>query len=278
MLREARIRGISQTEEEPTPKKPNVLIFDIETSPIMFWGWQTGKQHVGDHQILTDWYVYSWSAKWLCEPDIYSACITPDESLINDDKRVIEEIWKFLDHADIIVAHNAWGFDIRKLNTRFIYHKIPPPSPYQVIDTLRVFQRTALFSSNKQDYLTKQLGLTRKMKHEGWELWMKCWHGDEDALDTMHKYNKQDIMGLEELYMRIRPYIKSHPNMNLFVEGDGNACPNCGGGNISWMDKFYTTSVNKYSCFRCNDCGAVGRSPQSALAKEDKPKMVSVAR
>jgi predicted RNA-binding Zn-ribbon protein involved in translation (DUF1610 family) len=136
----------------------------------------------------------------------------------------------------------------------------------------------ALFSSNKQDYLTKQLGLTRKVEHEGWGMWIKCWNGEQEALDNMLFYNKGDIMGLEELYMRVRPYIKSHPNMNLFVEGDGNACPNCGSTKIGWMDKFYVTSVNKYSTFRCNDCGAVGRSPSAALTKAQKPNLVSVAR
>jgi DNA polymerase III epsilon subunit-like protein len=277
-LREARTRGIIHSEEKIAPKRPNVLLFDIETSPIMFWGWKCGEQYIGPDQILTDWYVYSWSVKWLMEADVYSDVITGEESLLNDDKRIVENIWKYLDSADIIIAHNAWGFDVRKLNTRFIYYDMPPPSPYLVIDTLKVMRRQALFSSNKQDFLCKTLGLSRKIEHEGYSLWLKCWHGEEESLAKMLEYNKGDIMGLEELYLRIRPYIKSHPNMNLFVEGDGDACPNCGSKMIRWMDKFYATAVNKYSCFRCDECGSIGRAKTTAIDKDHKIGVNSVAR
>ena len=147
-----------------------------------------------------------------------------------------------------------------------------------MVDTLRVAQRQALFTSNKQNELCRKLGLSLKVEHEGLDMWKKCWHGDEEALAKMLEYNKGDIMGLEELYMKLRPWIKSHPNMNLFVEGDGNGCPNCGSDRIRWMDKMYSTTVNQYSCFRCRDCHAVGRSRTASRGKEDRVKITSVAR
>ena len=277
MMRTAKKRGMVVTSDSELPKKPNVLILDIETSLMTFFGWTPGQQYVRPDQIITDWYTLSWACKWLFEPDVYSRVLIPKESIENNDKRIIDSIWRFLDKADILIIHNA-RFDVRKLNARFIYYDMPPPSPYKVIDTLLVMRREALFSSNKQDELAKTLGLRRKIEHEGLDLWKKCFRGDAKALLKMEEYNRGDILSLEELYVRIRPFIKSHPNMNLFVEGDGNACPNCGGTKISWMDKFYVTSVNKYSCFRCADCGAVGRSRSTAIAKEDRIHITSIAR
>jgi len=276
-LREARVRGVIPTEEDSVPKRPNVLVLDIETSLMSFFAWCPGKQYLGPSQIITDWHTLSWSVKWLLEPDIYSDVITPEEALAHEDKRIIESIWQFLDKADIVIIHNA-RFDVRKLNARFMYYQIPPPSPYKVIDTLLVMRKEALFSSNKQDELAKKFNIRRKVEHEGYDLWVKCYYGDPQALLTMEEYNKGDVMGLEELYLTIRPYIKSHPNMNLFVEGDGNACPNCGNKKVTWMDRFYYTSVNKYSCFRCDECGAIGRARATAIGPDDRVKVTPIAR
>ena len=276
-LREARIRGIIPSEEELTPKRPNTLILDIETSLMSFYGWSPGQQYVGPDQIITDWHTLSWACKWLFEPDVYSDVITPKEARQKDDKRIIESIWGFIDKADILIIHNA-RFDVRKLNARFIYYRLPPPSPYLIIDTLRIARKEALFSSNKQGELAKTLHIKDKLEHEGYSLWTRCFNADPQALLKMQEYNKGDILSLEELYIVLRPYIKSHPNMNLFVEGNGDSCPNCGNPDIRWMDKYYYTTVNKYSCFRCNDCGAVGRSRDSSLSKEDRIKIASLSR
>jgi len=276
MLRDATARGIMPEEVEET-NRPNVLVLDIETSLMSCFVWSPGKQYIGPSQIIEDWHTLSWAVKWLFEPDAYSDVLTPEEAMEHNDKRIIESIWEFLDKADIVIIHNA-RFDVRKLNARFIYYRLPPPSPYKVVDTLIQMRSQALFSSNKQDELAKKLGFAPKVEHEGYNLWVKCFYGDPDALLKMEEYNKGDIFSLEELYVIIRPYIKSHPNMNLYVEGDGNNCPNCGGTKIGWMDKFYYTSVNKYSTFRCQDCGAVGRARTSALSKDEKPDIVSISR
>ena len=277
MLREAKARDILPTEEKPAIEKPNILIIDIETSLMSFFGWSPGKQYVGPEQIITDWYTLSWACKWLFEPDMYSDVLTAEESLEREDKRIIESVWGFLDKANILIIHNA-RFDVRKLNARFMYYRMPPPSPYLIIDTLRIMRKEALFSSNKQGQLAKKFKIKDKLEHEGYQMWVDCFNGDPKALLKMEEYNKGDVLSLEELYVTIRPYIKSHPNMNLFVEGSGYLCPNCGGENIKWMDKFYYTSVNKYSCFRCDDCGAVGRSRETSIDKEDRVRIAALAR
>jgi hypothetical protein len=263
--------------------RPNVLIIDIETSLMSCHVWRCGKQYVGPDQIIEDWHMLSWSAKWLMESDVYSDVLTKEESREHNDKRISKSIWSFIDKADIVIAHNARGFDVPKINTRFICHGMAPPRPYLVIDTLIEFRKVAKFSSNKQDELCKKLGLARKVEHEGYDLWIKCFADNrtndvvlQEGLDTMLKYNEGDIMGLEELYLYIRPWIKSHPNMGLFVEGDGSKCPACGSIDITWDDGFYVTKMNKYSTFRCS-CGAIGHAPksESALGRMDNSKLLS---
>jgi len=184
---------------------------------------------------------------------------------MKDDSRLLQELWRWLDSADILIAHNGKQFDIPVMNTRFLFHGLLPTSSYQIIDTLEVCRKNFRFISNKLDYVTRFLGLNGKKKHEGFEMWVKCMAGDEDALHEMELYNRDDVTELEDLYMLLRPWIRPHPNMGLFVEEDVQVCPNCGSSDIK-LNGYYVTPMNKYDEFNCQKCGANGRS-RHALPK-----------
>jgi RNase P subunit RPR2 len=254
-------------------KKPNILIFDLETSPISAWVWNMWKQNIQPTHIVSDWFCLTWSAKWLFEPEIYSGKITPDEVKKQDDSRIIKEIWHFIDQADVIIAHNCKKFDEKRLKTRFLLNGLNQPMPYQVIDTLEVAKKQFAFSHNRLDYINKLLGVGRKLE-TSFELWTNCMAGDQESLDKMEEYNKQDVGILEETYVKLRPYIKSHPNLGLFVDADSAICPTCGSIDLSWKGT-YTTTVNKYSSFRCNSCGSIGRSRNTELTKQQKTNVMS---
>ena len=258
-IRKARI-------ESDIEKKPNILIFDIETAPVQSYVWSLWKQNIYIDQIESDWFMLSWSAKWLFETEIYSDVLTPKEALAEDDSRIAKGIWEFIDKADIIIGHNIAGFDIPKLNTRWIVNGLQPPSPYQMVDTLKEAKRHFLFSSNKLDFIARILGTEMKMDAGGFETWIGCLKGDADSLKHMETYNRKDINVSEEVYVKIRPWIKAHPNLALYYQDDMHRCRNCGSTNLKFDKGFYVTPLNKYSTVRC-ECGAIGRVRKTALTK-----------
>jgi len=253
--------------------KPNILIFDLETAPMEAFVWSMWKNNVGKGQLIDDWYCITWAAKWLFEPESFSGRLTQKEALAKDDKRIMEELWQFIDAADIIIAHNAVKFDVPKMNTRFLIHGLNPPAPYQVIDTLKVAKREFKHSSNRLDFINDSLGIGRKLETD-FSLWKGCRNGDEQSLLDMEKYNIQDVGILEEHYIKIRPWIKSHPNIGVYVDSDSSACPNCGSIDIHWTNKFYRTAANKFSIFRCQSCGSIGRSRITAMSKQERQNLV----
>ena len=136
------------TDVTDTGLLPKILIFDIETTPMPVWVWDFGKQYVPHTNIVKDksgnqkfWYVLSWAAKWLYDENILSDVLTPEGAVARDDKRILDSVWKLIDEADIVIAHNGDRFDIRKLNARFILNDMNPPSPYKSIDTLKIARR-----------------------------------------------------------------------------------------------------------------------------------------
>ena len=244
-------------------KQPKVLLIDIETTPLQVHCWGTWKQRIGHEQVINDWFMLSYSAKWLFDSKMYSSVLTPKEALAKDDSRISRELWKLFDQADILIGHNISGFDLPKAQTRFLLNKLPPPSPFQVIDTLKVTQRNFRFASNKLDYIG-QLLLNDKKLHTEYQLWLRCLEGDPKSLEEMLIYNRKDVLLLEEAYVFLRPYIKSHPNMAIYQESLEPSCPNCGSANIDECGH-YTTSVNRYIAFRCKDCGAICRSRKTDI-------------
>lgn len=236
-----------------------VLLFDIETLPMEFYGWQLWDKITSPDFIIKDWCILSYSAKWLFQPAHMGAILTPEEAKARKDKRLVDRIWDLLNEADVVIAHNALGFDIPKCNARFVQNGMAPPTPYQTVDTLKTAQRAFGFSSNKLDYLGEYLGLGKKI-HTEFQLWKDCAEGKREALDNMLTYNARDIYLLEDVYVKLRPWI-SHPNMALYVstEKEVTICPRCGCDDLDWGET-YTTTAGVYDAFRCNHCGSIGRS------------------
>lgn len=237
---------------EPDVKTaPNILIFDIETLYTKAAVWQQKTSFINMHQIIEDECLLSWSAKWLNDNEMMSDILTPKEAKKRDDKRIAKKLWKLFDIADIVIAHYGDGFDIPKCNSYFVMNGLTPPSPYKSIDTKKVASKNFAFFSNKLDYLAKRFRCNRKIE-TNIDLWHACDRGEQESLNEMLRYNEMDVLVLEEYYKEIIPWIKSHPNYNLYTNGE--VCANCGSENIK-PKGHYDTTVNQYQTYKC-ECGA----------------------
>lgn len=214
------------------------------------------EQNVIDFE--SQWYIMCFSAK--SEEHITKGL--PDyqgyKKGSEDDSKLVKELWHLLDRAEIVVAQNGDAFDLKKINARFAYYNLPPPSPYRTVDTLKVARKYFAFSSNKLDHLGASLGLGRKLEHEGFPLWRRCMLGDKKAWKKMKAYNKQDVLLLEKVYYRFLPWIKNHPNLDNY--SDGTVCPKCGSSKLIRRG-YQFNQTTKYARVHCKNCGGWSRSP-----------------
>lgn len=256
----------------PKNRLPKILIFDIETSPLKAYVWQRYKQNVYSDQMISEWFMLTWSAKWLFDSKVMSDKITSEEVLKEDDKRIATSLWELINEADIVVAHNGDRFDIPRMNSRFIINGLVPPSTFSSIDTKKIASKQFGFSSNKLSELGKQFGLGDKLDTD-FELWARCMNGEEEAIEYMRKYNDQDVKLLEEVYLKLRPWIKGHPNVGLYMELDKPVCTNCGSEHLTYVDKYYYTTASKFETYRC-ECGAIGRVRLNSYDKSKKENLL----
>lgn len=260
-----------QTKEGWSSRTNNfakILSLDVETAPLRGFVWKVWREDVGPNRVQDDWFILTWAGKWLHEPDVvHSERLTGKEAKDQDDKRIMNGIWDMVNEADIVIAHNGKKFDIPKLNTRFLLNGLMRPLPYQQIDTLQILKKSFAFSSNKLDYVNGQLKIMQKID-TNFELWEKCYNGDEEALEYMENYNRTDVIALEQLYFILRPWMDSHPNVSLWTDLSGPRCSHCGSKKLAKTYGKYSTGLSQFPVYRCMDCGALPRGRKTTISKE----------
>lgn len=242
--------------------EPKILLFDLETSPVILYNWGLFQETTHPKFIRRNWFVLCWSAKWLDSDEIMHSSLPdfrgykelPSKTEKNIDKYVMKGLWDLLNDCDVAVAHNLKSFDRKKANTRFVINGMEPPSPYHMIDTLSVARSEFKFTSNKLEYISKKLGTTEKMDSGGFELWLGCEAGNKSDWKKMQDYCDQDVRALEDVYLEERPYITNHPNLSVIIEGE--VCPKCGTKDRV-KDGIRYTNAGKFQKFRCKGCGGV---------------------
>jgi DNA polymerase elongation subunit (family B) len=208
-------------------------------------------------EVVQDWYMLSFSAKELGSKKTTVRTLADYPGFKRDhknDKALVQDLWRVLDEADVVIAHNGNAFDLKKAAARFIYHGLKPPSPSKKIDTLKIARSIAKFSSNKLDDLGRDLGVGRKLKHPGKKLWIDCVNGVESAFRLMGRYNRQDVELLERVFLKLRPYATNLPNLTFYTR-QHDACPSCQSPNTTHRGWNYSRT-GKRRRIQCQDCGA----------------------
>lgn len=261
---------LRQYKQEPE-KGARILFIDIETAPSRAAVWRIWKENIGINQIDKDWFLLSFSAKWLGSDEVFYHDL---KGYVKDecDSLLLDEIWTLLDSADIVVGHNIKGFDIKKINTRFIQEGYDRYSPVKIVDTLDMAKKNFGFTSNKLAYLTDKLCTEYKKqdhgKFAGFSLWSECLKDNVEAWEEMRTYNIYDVLSLEELYLKLRKWDDKHPNVALYYEDDKVRCNSCGSDNLKETNNHAYTNLSKFELYECQDCGTFKRKRKNVRSKE----------
>lgn len=255
-------------------KKPKILVFDIETCPMLSYHWGLWDQNIALNQIKDDWCVLSWAAKWYGDsPKKVMYADQRKAKNLRDDKKILQGIWDLLNEADVVITQNGIKFDSKKLNARFAQNQMGRPSPYKHIDTCKIASKHFAFTSNKLEYLSDKLNKKyKKSKHgkfSGFSLWKACMEGNQKAWKEMEKYNKYDVLATEELYTVLQAW-DTTIDFQIYNPEIKFACK-CGSHNLI-RKGVYTTKTCQYPQYRCKDCGSWPHDRSQNLVSKEKRK------
>lgn len=248
------------------------LFFDIETSPMVVYSWRIGYNiNLSYDNIVTDWKVICICYKWEGEDEVHS--LRWDNYC---DKKMLEDFIKVANGADELIAHNGDRFDLKKIRTRCVYHRIPMFPHYRTLDTLKKSRSGFSFDSNRLDYIAKYLGVGQKIKSE-FNLWKQCMEGNEKALNDMVDYCKGDVVVLEDVFFVLQDYIKNNTHNGVVNGGYKHECPTCGSEDTVLYKNNVTASGTIKRLMECETCNyhyeISNRSYLFKLEMEAKKKM-----
>ena len=237
------------------------LFFDIETSPNIGYFWRAGyKLNIGAENIIEERKIICIS--WKFEDENKVSHLTWDKNQC--DKQMLIDFIKVANTADEIIGHNGDRFDIKWIRTRCIYHRIPIFPDYRSLDTLKKAKAHFNFNSNRLDYIAKFLGVGAKVKHEGFDMWIKCMKGDEEALQSMVNYCDGDIVVLEDVYLTMQNYIKHNTHTGTHNAELKHTCPNCASDEPKLIKNNFTSAGTIKRQMECDSCGYVYEISNSA--------------
>lgn len=241
--------------------EPKIVFFDLEIIPDLraarkVWTQLGNFPGLTLRASITSICCFGYSIYGQKKVECISAWDFPEWELdINNDKRICEKAYEILKDADAVCTHNGKRFDWKHLQTRLLKHKIGVLPKIAHIDTKSISSSNLFFFSNKLDLIAEFLELSRKLDHEGWELWDKVCERDLKSCLKMAKYCKQDVQVLKEIFKEIRPFSSNIPNHNLHLVGaKKSVCPSCGSTRLK-SEGIRSTKTRTYRRYNCTDCG-----------------------
>ena len=236
-----------------------ILVLDIETKPTVAYIWKTFKENIGADQILEPGGMISFAAKWVGESETFFY-----SDWTHSHGEMVHALHDLLNEADAVVTYNGDAFDLPIIQGEFLLEGKTPPAPVTSIDVIKTVRKFR-FVSSRLMFIGPLLKVGQKVKHEGFELWANVLNGDEKAQAKMEKYNIQDVVLLEKVYKKIKPYIKNHPNMNNHA---GGACGACGSTHV------HSRGVRRTKYFRiqrlqCQSCGSWFDGTRTKVKSDD---------
>lgn len=221
--------------------KPKLLFFDIES--------------IGVNALKADLgrvVMFGYKTNLMYKPRVEK--MTKAELRNFDDKPLLERITSIYQDCELSIGHYAAPFDRRFLQGRLLINNMPPLPPTRLRDTCLILRSVANFSSNRLGYAAKILNLAHRKTDNNWpEAWFKVMQGNMQHLKAMAEYCAHDVLAVEDLYYRIRPFDNAHPRMFE----DQALCRKCGSAGqlhgVAWH------AGKKYHRFQCNACGGWDR-------------------
>jgi uncharacterized protein YprB with RNaseH-like and TPR domain len=217
--------------------EPRILFFDIESAGV-----NALKSDLG--------FCIMFGYKWSDEKKPHIIVIDRKSLKSFDDKKLLTAASRLIEKADLLVGHFASVFDRRFIQGRLLINELPPLPATKIRDTCLIMRSVANYSSNRLKHLAKVLSLRhQKLENDFPGAWFEIMQGNQKALRDTADYCIGDVLALEELYYRLRPFDNAHPR----VYSDRAKCSVCGGC-VQYRGVSYVGQL-RYRRYQCCECG-----------------------
>ena len=240
--------------------KPKILVLDIETKPAVAYVWRMFKENIPNDRLIEPDGILCVGCKWLGEKEVMLF-----SEWEHGQRGMLERTLELLNEANAIITYNGKKFDMQHLMAAFIVNQLPAPAPVTHIDLFQFVRNNTKFISKKLDYVAQRLGVGKKVKHDGFGLWVEVMAGSRNAQKKMEEYCKGDVVLTEKVYEKLKGYIPNHPSLGFT---NPEACPTCGSKHTQRRG-FYFTRIYKWQRHQCTKCGSWFKTTQQKIKSNE---------
>lgn len=255
-------------------KGPRVLLFDLETSAALVYCFGRHKQFINQDAVKIEGGKLLVSGYKFLGDEKVTVLYNKQAIKRGEDYELCVKMLQLFSQADVVVAHNAKGFDLKMLETRCLANGLSALPSVKVIDTLELAKRKFRFPSNKLDSLGAYLGLGRKVSHSGIDLWVRVQEGDEKALSEMIEYCEGDVELLEAVFLELQTRGFISLNYGLYYDDDQVRCNSCGSAHVVKTGRKVTTPSGIFNEYRCMQCGSTSRDKENQASKTKRKNLL----
>ena len=178
--------------------KPRIISLDIERAPMLVEAWGLWDQNIPIQHIVRDSRMISFAVVSLDDKKLKVF----RSEYHNGRTKMLADLWRQLDKADVVVSYNGVKFDEKHISTEFVKDRLPPPSKFKSVDLLPFVRRKFNFDSNKLDYVSQAMRVGKKLDYSvsHSELLKGCERGDAKSMKLLEEYNVQDALLNLRLY------------------------------------------------------------------------------
>ena len=244
-------------EKPLVPAKPKVLIFDIESSGLQ-----------GDFAT-----ILTIGSKWLGEPKkntlVKNITHFPGwRSDPSNDSKLVKWFYPRMVEADVWVTFfgqaqsSGKGFDEPMIVTKLLEHHLPALPDKIHIDIYRTARKYLRIHSRRLAVVAEFLGVPTQKTPILASIWKRAGAGHKESINYLDDHCRKDVWITEEVYYRLRPYIRDHPRLMGF-----GPCRFCGSAHLTRQGYRITRSQGRSIQIQCKDCGGWDHMNEKAAAK-----------
>ena len=192
-----------------TRRTAKVYYFDIERAPGVAYYYDRRTEYIRTEFLRNKPFIICWAGAWVDDEGgfqrIEAYRMTQEEITSGrNETRILETLLERLQEASHVVGHNVKGFDLKKVNGRFMELNMPLAWQFRKIDTLELQKRYCPQESNGLDYTAETMGIGGK-KEIGFEDWKEIVEsGCNETLDKAEAYCRHDVRIGIDWYLRLK--------------------------------------------------------------------------
>ncbi len=248
-------------------EQPKILIYDIETARMQANLWWSGQQFVNGSQITSEPRIITVAWKWLGSDKVEYLKWSKNKS----DKKLITKFLEVYNEADMVIGFNNNKFDNRFVNSRALKYNLDVNVHVKSLDLMKEAKRLFRLPSYSMNNIARYIGVETKLQHSGLEMWEAIQFGSKKeakkAMKLMIEYNVQDIIVTEQVYLRVRKYMKNPMHIGVLQGKEKSTCPICGGDNVKLHKTTVTPSGSIQRIMKCKDDGHTYKISNSQYLK-----------